>query len=674
MMRQSYGAVVKKYFIGFLVLSFCLFTAASSQAVSLVWDPGLSGAGTSGGIGNWNVTATPLLNWYDAAALPVPADVAWTSDYDAVFGTTGGAVTIVSDGGAGVTAQSLTFNVAGYSIGGDKLILNGTPTITANSDATINSVIDGTLGFTKAGAGRLTLAAATGNTYTGDTTISVGTLLYSNTNQLSAGGTNNIVFNGTGTLGTLAGITEARNITMTTAGTIDTWGNNSTFSGVISGSGALTKAGNGSLTLSGANVGYSGQTNINGGTLNIGNANALGTGPVNFNGGSIDNLTGGVLSVANQVLMPNRDIGFGGSNNLTFTNTTDIAFSGWNSINLNGSGKTLQFDAAIKNSANSDRLLNVNGAGNTLILGGLTTRNSTDTGWRSFYLGGSADIVFNGPITDGADTGHAGEPYFGGTASITLGGSTANWIGTTTNGAIRLESGKLVLNYTGGYVSKLQDAQDLRIYGTSTLDLKDDSSVPTAYTEVITNLNINNNANARVGALHLTRSSGLVTIRLKALNIGAGGLLDVAQSNIADTTNGNTNNILVPNGRSSVTVGGADWGAADVTATNHLIIALPAYDAFTGTGGAGTENASILDSALSTTTGNYTIQTLKIAPSTGGGSLTLGTSDTLKLNAGGLLLASTSGTYSITGGQIQSGQNPGDLMFLANGSSTLAIG
>jgi hypothetical protein len=150
--------------------------------------------------------------------------------------------------------------------------------------------------------------------------------------------------------------------------------------------------------------------------------------------------------------------------------------------------------------------------------------------------------------------------------------------------------------------------------------------------------------------------------------------LDIAQNNLADTTTGNSNNILVPNGRSSVTVGGADWGAADATATNHNIIALPAYDAFAGTGRAGTENASILDNAVSSTTGNYTIQTLKIAPNGGGGSLTLGTGNVLTLNAGGLLLASTTGSYSITGGQIKAGQNPGDLILLANGASMLTVG
>ena len=61
--------------------------------------------------------------------------------------------------------------------------------------------------------------------------------------------------------------------------------NSSTYAGVLSGSGSLTMAGNGTLILSGSN-GYSGGTTINGGILGINADAALGNsaGGVTFSG------------------------------------------------------------------------------------------------------------------------------------------------------------------------------------------------------------------------------------------------------------------------------------------------------------------------------------------------------------------------------------------------------
>ena len=245
MTRQSNAWFVKTG----LIICICLLTAANSQAVSLIWDPTFTVGVSGGGAGTWD-TVTPLLNWYNAA---VPGDVAWIAGSDAVFGAptggTGGAVT-VSSGGAGVSVESLTFSANNYSIGGDKLILTGTPVITTTNNATINSVIDGAIGFSKAGGGVLTLAAATGNTYAGATTITAGTLSYSNTNQLGNGSaTNRIVFNGGGTLSPTAPMTEARGIDMTTAGTLNPGANAITLSGDLEGTGALTLGGPGPVTL-----------------------------------------------------------------------------------------------------------------------------------------------------------------------------------------------------------------------------------------------------------------------------------------------------------------------------------------------------------------------------------------------------------------------------------------
>ena len=76
-----------------------------------------------------------------------------------------------------VNVNSVTFTGSGYAVTGGLLKLVGAGgVITTTQDATIGSVIGGTVGLTKAGNGVLTLTAA--NTYTGTTRITAGTLKF----------------------------------------------------------------------------------------------------------------------------------------------------------------------------------------------------------------------------------------------------------------------------------------------------------------------------------------------------------------------------------------------------------------------------------------------------------------------------------------------------------------
>ena len=81
-----------------------------------------------------------------------------------------------------------------------------------------------------------------------------------------------MTFAGSGTLQAGVAGTLANNLTINSGvtGTFDTQANAVTLSGIISGSGALTKIGTGSLTLLGSNT-YSGGTTISAGTLQLGN-------------------------------------------------------------------------------------------------------------------------------------------------------------------------------------------------------------------------------------------------------------------------------------------------------------------------------------------------------------------------------------------------------------------
>lgn len=156
--------------------------------------------------------------------------------------------------------------------------LTGNAKIETESGATLtlsgvisSGSIDGKL--TKTGTGTLILSGE--NTYTGTTTISAGTLQVGADTALGFSTAGLSI--GAGTLATTGTFTTSRTVSLTAAATIDTEEDTSLIvSGVISGSGGLTKAGAGTLILT-ANNSYTGTTTISAGTLQIGNGGTTGS-------------------------------------------------------------------------------------------------------------------------------------------------------------------------------------------------------------------------------------------------------------------------------------------------------------------------------------------------------------------------------------------------------------
>ena len=379
-------------------------------------------------------------------------------------GTTDGGVIVSSgaalqmQGGITVGAETLTLNGLGITYDGalrntggnntwqGAIILGSTAMIRANfgstltistggitgaaqdllvdayGDVTISAVIGTTTGaLTKGMAGTLTLSG--NNTYTGLTTINMGTL------KLGAAGdgTNSplgtiaagtvvgadttldlngytlstaepLTLNGTGissggalmnsgaaatysgliTLGStgVSIVGGTGTIALSNAGTITGSGYALTLGGAQGGSitsiigtvaGTLTKADAGTWTLSGTNT-YTGGTTLSAGTLNINSATALGTGTFTINGGIIDNTSTGAITLTN-----NNAQTWGSS--FTFTGTNDLDM-GTGAVNMTGSrivtvnGGTLTVGGIISGSGSN--LLNKQGNG-ALTLSGANT-------------------------------------------------------------------------------------------------------------------------------------------------------------------------------------------------------------------------------------------------------------------------------------------------------------
>jgi fibronectin-binding autotransporter adhesin len=225
------------------------------------------GGGTWQNSGNWSGAAAigfgdalTFAGAGGAIANDFPADsVFGTLSFDATAGsfTIGGSAVVLGGDVVNSSASPQTINLP--------LVLAKTPasgaaavTFSAAGNITVSqpmSEISATMrqGLTKVGPGALILTA-TNNSYTGMTTVASGTL------QLG---------DGVAQRGGIAG-----DVTINSGATL-AFANPTpqTYSGAISGSGALSKSGSGTLILTSAQA-YSGPTNVSGGVLLLQSSNA----------------------------------------------------------------------------------------------------------------------------------------------------------------------------------------------------------------------------------------------------------------------------------------------------------------------------------------------------------------------------------------------------------------
>jgi autotransporter-associated beta strand protein len=307
-----------------------LFASPAAHAATFYWE---------GGTGNWVNSSAPLYsNWSttisgttDPTAQPGSAD-------DLIFNTTAGAAlaNVISHSNGARAARSLTFDTSGSSnfrAGGAS---------TAASTLTI-------------GVGGITMNAGAGAVTLGQTPASYGNI------TVALGGAQSWTNNGAGTLTVVGNVTNGAHL-LTIAGSANT-----TIQGAIgSGTGGITKNGNGVLTLSGNNS-YTGGTLVNGtGALTLSHSNAAGTNTITFASTQSTTaatfLLSGGINVANAIVMD--------------------ATNGRHTVNSTGSN-TLSGNITINNtSGNSIVIQNSSAAaaGATFTVGGATPNITTITG------------------------------------------------------------------------------------------------------------------------------------------------------------------------------------------------------------------------------------------------------------------------------------------------------
>jgi outer membrane autotransporter protein len=260
-----------------------------------------------------------------------------------------------------------------------------------------------------------------------------GTLSVTNEAELTTLGFGQFVDFQGGTLQTAAGLNDTHTLSLLTAGTIDTNGFNSAFSGNIIGVGTLIKAGAGTLTLSGTNT-YMGGTTVSGGVLSVSSDTNLGaaSGGITLAGGELLTTTDGFSTARAIDVRPN-----GGLNTLAAATGTTATYSGV----LSDTGALVVGDSS--NAGTVVLTGNNSYSGGTTIVGGiLQIGNGGTTGSIGGNVVDNGSLVFNrsDAITFSGIVSGTGSLSQTGSGSLTL--TTAN----TYSGGTVIDRGTLLVD------------------------------------------------------------------------------------------------------------------------------------------------------------------------------------------------------------------------------------
>ncbi|NJA04139.1 DUF4347 domain-containing protein [Methylococcaceae bacterium WWC4] len=405
---------------------------------------------------------------------------------------------------------------------------NAARTINSGVDTTFSGILSNSSGlFTKTGAGTMTLSGA--NTLTGAVTLSLGGLTLNNASAIanntavSVGAGTTLTLGAAKTIGSLAG---AGNVALgaftLTAGD----GSNTSFTGVISGSGGLTKTGSGTLTLGGTNT-YTGATTISAGTLTTsGNNRITDSSAVTVASGASLTLSSasdriGSLAGAGTVSLTSSTLEIGGDN--TSTSFTGTMTGSGATVDKVGSG-TLTLALSGTNALTATSRLQASGG--TVVLSGTLSgtpelalnggsyqlASDVSVGQINSYSSGNIDLQSFTLTSDSASSGAFSGVISGSGGLTKLGSGELDLSGTNTyTGATTISAGTLTLSGSGSVLA--------------------DTTAVTVASGAILNLHaIDDTIGSLAGAGTVTLNSGTLTVAGNASTTFSGILQDGGNS------------------------------------------------------------------------------------------------------------------------------------------------
>ncbi len=440
-----------------------------------------------------------------------------------------------------------------------------------------------------------------------------------------------------GALGFASSFTTSRSVVLGAGGgMIDAIGSSTaTVSGVVSGSGGLTKTGTGALFLTGANM-YAGGTTVSGGLLVAGSASAFGTSrslvvgagaTADFNGFNQSFYTLGGTGTIGLTSGARLTVGADGSTSSfggTLTGTGGITKTGAGTLALSGTstysgttdvlGGTLQ--AGSNGAFGASSLLQV-ASGATLDLNGFNAAFNRVDGTGTVALNGGGRLTIG---ADGSTSSFNGT--LSGTGGLTkAGGGTLTLFGSNTyTGSTEVNGGTVVAGSSGAFGA----SRALLVANGASVNL--------------------NGYNASFGAL-----GGLGSIALTGgarLTVGTDGLTSSFGGTISGTGG------LTKDGAGSLTLSGTNTYSGTTSVLGGTLVAGSAQafgiSRFLSVGSGGTVDFNGYDQSLLSLSGSGAVLL------NGGAQLTLGTENTDVSFAGnvggsGGIFKTGSGTLALSG-------------------------
>lgn len=532
------------------------------------------------------------------------------------------------------------FNLTAGYISGNGTIRSssGTPTLTVGGSNEASFSFGGVIGtgalnLVKTGTGVLSLAGS--NSYTGTTTINNGAIRLLSPSGLGTTGavtvnsggrlqlegpfvlSKNITLNGNGngSEGALHNISGANEITTTlnlgSASTITAASGTLTLSaatslatatfavtlggaanlqinGILSGSGTLTKEGNGVVSLLGANT-HSGNKTINGGSLNLQNNSALGSaGTVTVNSGAAIQLQGGI-NISRPITVNGTGVSSSGAiQNIAGDNTLSATLTLGSASRIESNGGSLTLSAATSVSATNLNLTLAGSAtttisgvlalgsgqllkeeGGTLILSGTNTyTGGTNINAGALNIRSAAALGASGTIQVASGAALQLENNITLARNVSINGS-----GQSNTGAIRSLSGSNTISAT----ITLSGAARIQAESGSTLTLSAANAVNSS------------NLALSLGGAGTINASGTFTIGTAALTKTGSGTTTISVAN--NYSGGTTINegILIPTNMSALGTSGTVTisGSGTLQLSGGVTFARPINLASAGNGNIG---------------------------------------------------------------------------------------
>ncbi len=655
------------------------------------------------------ITGSGSITKAGAGALILSGDNTYTGDTTIttgtlnVSGTLSDSTDVINSGTYDVDATDTIQSLSGS--GAVELASGITLTTGDSGDNTVSGVISGAGALTKAGSGTLTLSAA--NTYTGDTTISAGTLTVSgtlaDTTDVINSGTYDV--DATDTIQSLSGsgaVELASGIILTTGD-----GGDDTVSGIISGSGSLTKTGSGTLTFS-ANNTYSGDTTISAGTLKLTGTLANTTDVINSGTYDVDaadtiqSLSGsGAVELASGITLTTGDSGddtisgiVSGDGSLTKAGTGTLTLSANNTYTgdttisagkliISGvlSNSTDVINSGVYDVDTTDTIQSLSGSGTVELATGITlttgdggddTVSGVISGAGSLTKVGAGTLTFSGNNTYTGDTTiSAGKLTVSGTLADTTDVINSGTYDVDTTDTIQSLSGSGAVELASGITLTFGDSGDDTISGI----ISGDGSLTKAGTGTLTL----SAANTYTG--DTTISAGKITVSgtlADTTDVINSGIYDVDTTDTIQSLSGSgtvelANGIILTTGDSGDdTVSGIISGAGSLTKAGSGTLTLSAVNTYTGnttiSAGTLTVSGTLADTTDVINSGTYdvdasdTIQSLSGSGAVelaSGITLTTGDSgdDTVSgiISGAGSLTKSGSGTLTLSAANTYTG-------------------